>query len=159
MRSRLFAVLVTMAIVGLGAAFVTDVFAQGGGRRGRQGRGMMGDMWYLERAWTAISFQIQLEPEQMALLQPAFAEALQARTDALNAAAQTEDRETRMQLMVSAITQCRETLSTKLSEVLTDEQLTQLDKLMSANMGFGGPRRGGNQGGQQDGDQDGGGAG
>ncbi len=147
MRSRLFAVLVTMAIVGLGAAFVTDVFAQGGGRRGRQGRGMMGDMWYLERAWTAISFQIQLEPE------------LQARTDALNAAAQTEDRETRMQLMVSAITQCRETLSTKLSEVLTDEQLTQLDKLMSANMGFGGPRRGGNQGGQQDGDQDGGGAG
>jgi len=145
MRSRLFAVLMIVAIVALGAAFVTDVFAQGGGRQGRQGRGMMGDMWYLERTWTAISFQIPLEPEQMALLQPVFAEALQARTDALTAAAQAEDREARMQAMGDAITQCKDTLSAALSEALTDEQWTQLDELMDAGMGFGGPRQGAGQ--------------
>jgi len=147
MRSKLFVGLMAVAIVALGAAFVTDAFAQGQGGQGRQGRGMMGDMWYLERAWTAISFQIPLEAEQMAVLQPVFAEALQTRTDALTAAMQEQDREARMEAMGAAITECKDTLSTKLSEVLTDEQWTQLDTLMSAGMGFGGPRQGGGGGG------------
>ncbi len=147
MRSKAFVLLVALAIVAVGAAVVTDVFAQAQGGQGRQGRrGMMGDMWYLERAWTAISFQISLEPEQMTLLQPVFAEALQTRTDALAAAMQEQDRQARMEAVMAAIRECKETLSTKLSEVLTDEQWTQLDILMSAGMGFGGPRRGGGGG-------------
>lgn len=133
-RKTMFAGLITFAVIALVVAMVASALAQQGpagpGRRG----GMMGDMMYLERTWTAVSFQLECTGEQ---LRPTYATALQTRNDALQAAREAQDREA----VSAAIADCKSTLSAKLQEVLTEEQWTELEELMS--VGMGGMRRGG----------------
>ncbi len=139
-RKSMFTGLVVVAVVALGAAMVTSALAQQ--EQGRRGRGMMGAMMYLERSWTAVSFQLDCTGEQLELLRPTYRTALQTRADAVEASIEAQDWEgVRM-----AFTECKDSLDAKLQEVLTDEQWAQLEELMSAGMGMGG-RRGGGAGG------------
>ncbi len=138
-RKALFAGLVAVAVLALAAATVTSVFAQQGqgGRGNRGGRGgMMGDMMYLERSWTAVSFQLDCTDEQIGQLRPTYETALSTRAEAIQAAADARDREG----FRTAMTECRATLEAALQEVLTDEQWIELQDLMTARMG--GMRRG-----------------
>ena len=105
----------------------------------------MGAMMYLERAWTAVSFQLGCTHEQIELLHPTFAAELKTRNDAIKKAMETQD----MESMRAAITTCQSALEAKLAEVLTEEQLTALNELMSAQTMMGGRGgRGGPGGGQ-----------
>lgn len=115
---------------------------QGGPPGGGRGGNVMGAMMYLERAWTAVSFQLDCTHEQIELLHPTFAAELKTRNDAVKKAMQAQDWES----MRTAITTCQSALEAKLAEVLTEAQMTTLDELMSVQMmgGRGGP---GNRGG------------
>ena len=144
-RKTMFAGLVTLVVVTLVVVMVASAFAQQQGGRGR-GRGMMGDMMYLERTWTAVSFQLECTPEQIAELQPIYAVTLQTRNDALKAAMEAQDREA----MTTAIADCKLFLSASLQEKLTEEQWAQLEELMSVSV-MGRPGGGGQGGGGQEG--------
>lgn len=130
-------VVVTVAML---VTMAGEVFAQGGGGGGRGQRGAMGDMYYLERAWTAVSFQLETTPEQIASLTPIFRDALLERNELIEAAIEAQDFES----VRTAISDCKTTLETALQEQLTDEQWTKLQELLEARM-FG--RRGGQGGG------------
>lgn len=128
-----------MLVTTVGAVLAQD----GGGRQGRGGqRGMMGDMYYLERAWTAVSFQLDATPEQVAALTPIFREALLTRNELIQAAIEARD----FQSVRTAITDCRTTLETALQEQLTDEQWAKLNELLNARL-MGRPPRGDGAGG------------
>lgn len=133
-RRRIFVGMIVVAALALAVGTVGSVFAQGGrgGRAGRAGaRGMMGAMMYLERSWTAVSFQLDCTSEQLEQLRPTYRTALQTRDSNLQASIEAQDRDG----MVEAVTQCRETLEAKLQEVLSDAQWTKLQELMEARMG------------------------
>ncbi|MFP3904446.1 MAG: hypothetical protein ACLFWB_09435 [Armatimonadota bacterium] len=116
------------AAVALLAAVAIPVFAQRGEARGgdRGQRGMMGDMMYLERSWTAVSFQLECTDEQISQLYPIYALALQERNEAIKQAAVDQDREG----YVEAIEACRTVLETKLQDVLTELQWQTLQEIM-----------------------------
>jgi len=131
------------------AAVMVPSFAQpgqgqgqgrGGPGGGGQGAGMMGAMIYLERSWTAVSFQLDCTGEQIEQLHPTYLQALQTRQEAVKAATEKQDREALMQ----AMTDCKATLETALQTVLNDEQWANLQTLMEAPMG--GMGRGGRGG-------------
>jgi hypothetical protein len=99
----------------------------GGGRGGGRGGpgGPMGGM-YLERTWTAVSFQLECTAEQKDALSPTYAAALKTRDAAVLKAHEEQD----MEAVQAAMKACKTTLDAKLKEVLTADQLTALQKLM-----------------------------
>ncbi|MFQ6131981.1 MAG: hypothetical protein ACE5R4_08100 [Armatimonadota bacterium] len=119
------------------AAVVLAQQPPGGRRPGGGGRGMMGDMMYLERTWTAVSFQLDCTSEQLASLRPTYRNALNARNAALAKAREAGDFEA----MGKAIRDCKTRLEAKLKEVLSTQQMTKLQQLMQP------PRRPGRPGG------------
>jgi Spy/CpxP family protein refolding chaperone len=106
---------------------------QGGARRpgGEGGRGMMGTMMYLERTWTAVSFQLDCTGEQLASLRPTYRNTLAARDAAVKAAAQAQD----WQAMGKAMQDSKTRLDAKLKEVLSNAQWQKLQQLMQPRMG------------------------
>ena len=142
-RKTTYAGLMAFGVMLLAAVVITMAFAQDqpqpqpGGQRGG-----MRDMMYLERTWTAVSFQLECTTEQIAQLQPVYATALQTRNDAIKVAREAQDRDG----VTAAVTECKTTLTEKLPEVLTDEQWTKLDELMSQGMGMRGGGGGGGNG-------------
>ncbi len=96
----------------------------GGGRPGGPG-GDMQAMNYLEKAWTAVSFQLGCTPEQVETLKPTFAAELAARDQAVAEAMKDRD----MEAMQKAQSACKSNLNAKLKEVLSDDQWQKLQKL------------------------------
>ncbi len=144
-RSKLVTALVIVACT---FALVATAAAQGqggpraggppaGGPEGRGGGGA-GAIMYLERAWTAVSFQLGATPEQIEALAPTFASELKTRNEGLKRAMEAQD----WQAAMLAVTTCQTALQDKLGEVLTPEQWTTLEELMSVQM-MGGVRGGG----------------
>jgi len=131
-----YAGLMAFGMVLLAAVVLTTAFAQ----QPQPGRTGMRDMMYLERAWTAVSFQLECTAEQIEQLQPIFATALQTRNDAMQAAREAQDRDALNQ----AVADCKTTLTDALTAALTEEQMTKLDELMNQAMGM--PRQGGGGG-------------
>lgn len=136
-RRTALAILTTVVIVAVLVVATLPAFAQRGQNRPGGQRDLMGDMLYLERSWTAVSFQLECTEEQINQLKPTYASALETRSIALQEAMQNGDR----QAYVQAITDCKSTLEAKLNEVLTDEQLAELEKILTPVR-----RQGGGQG-------------
>jgi hypothetical protein len=140
MKSRSMFLIVGLVVL---LATTASVWAQppaGGGRGGN--RGMMGNMMYLERAWTAVSFQLEgVTDAQEAALKPVFKQALDARVADIEAARQAGgDRQAMMQAMQAAGEKCKTTLDTALQQQLTPVQWDALQKLLA-------PPQRGNRGG------------
>ncbi len=95
---------------------------------------------YLERTWTAVSFQLDCTSEQLAELRPTYRTALQQRDSSVKQAMQAQDWEA----LRAVLTQCKQTLDAKLQQVLSEEQWNKLQSLMQARMAGlrGGMRRG-----------------
>ena len=130
----------TVAAVIVLCVVVSVAVAQRDGQRGGGARGMMGSMMYLERSWTAVSFQLDCTTEQLAQLRPTYRNTLSARDAALKEAMASQDREGTMK----AITEATTRLETKLKSVLSDAQWAKLDELMTMRTA----RRRGGQGGR-----------
>ena len=141
MRNRMVSAGLTVAAVIVLCVVASAVFAQRGGERGGGQRGTMGSMTYLERSWTAVSFQLNCTSEQVEQLRPTYRNTLSARDAALKQAAASQDREAMMKAMTDAKTR----LETKLKSVLSDAQWTKLEELMTMRLGGrrGGQGRGG----------------
>jgi len=108
--------------------------APGGGPgagRGPGGRGMMGTMMYLERTWTAVSFQLDCTGTQLEQLRPTYRNTLSARDAALKQAAEAQDWEA----MGKAMEDSKTRLEAKLKAVLSSAQWTKLQQLMQPRMG------------------------
>ncbi|HJN15673.1 MAG TPA: hypothetical protein QGH10_09295 [Armatimonadota bacterium] len=133
--------------IALAVVVFASVVAQapgGGGEGGRRGGGMMGSMMYLERTWTAVSFQLDCTTEQLAALKPTYRNALADRDAKLKAAMEAQNWESMRTIMED----CKTRIETKLKEVLSDAQETKLDGLMNrGRSGGGGGWRGGTGGG------------
>lgn len=131
-RKAMFVGVVVLVAVGLVAATITSTIGQ------RQGAGARGDMMYLERTWTAVSFQLNCTSEQLAKLRPTYRTALQTRNSSVKQAMQAQDWEA----LRAALAKCRQTLDAKLQPVLSDEQWTKLQTLIRARLaGLGGGMR------------------
>jgi len=141
MRNRMLRAGLTVAAVIVLCVVVSVAVAQRDGQRGGGARGMMGSMMYLERSWTAVSFQLECTGEQLAQLRPTYRNTLNARDAALKQAMASQDREAMMKAMTDAKTR----LQTKLKSVLSDAQWTKLEQLMTVRTGG---RRGGQGGGR-----------
>ncbi len=107
---------------------------------------MMGDMMYLERSWTAVSFKLDCTPEQTAALKPTYRNALNDRDAKMKVAMEAQNWEG----MGTAITECKTRIEAKLKEVLSDAQMTKLTESMvrrgrpgGGGRGPGGPGGGG----------------
>jgi len=96
----------------------------GGGRQGGPGGDMQG-MDYLEKAWTAVSFQLECATEQVETLKPTFAAELMTRDQAVAQAMKDRD----MEAMQKAQNACKTRLNARLKEVLSDDQWQKLQKL------------------------------
>ncbi len=132
-RKAIFVGMVVLVAVGLVAATITSSLGQreGAGQRGdRQGLRPGGDMMYLERTWTAVSFQLGCTSAQLAKLRPTYRTALQTRDSSVKQAMQAQDWEA----LRAAIAKCKQTLDAKLQQVLSDEQWTKLQSLIQARM-------------------------
>ena len=143
-----------IGIVAVIAALAATALAHGGrtgrpregqtrGPAGAEGsqRGMMTDMSYLERSWTALCFQIETNDEQFSKLWELYREVLTARNTATEAAIAANDMQAYRQANVNA----KSTLDTKLPEILNDEQRAELERLLQPAVGMG---RGGTPWGQ-----------
>jgi hypothetical protein len=116
---------------------------QGGGPGGAGGgRGMMGSMNYIERAWTAMFFEIGWHTEQLQNLYATFAAAWNTRKEAQTKMKADND----FQAYGQSLQQIQQTIDAKLKEVLTADQLKKwTDYQASQQMPRG--NRGGGQGG------------
>jgi hypothetical protein len=98
---------------------------------------------YLERTWTAVSFQLDCTSTQLEQLRPTYRNSLNARNAALKAAGEAQD----WQAMGKAMQDCKTRLDAKLKTVLSDSQWQKLQQLMQPHMGAmrpgGGARPGG----------------
>ncbi len=103
----------------------------GGGPGGQGGRGMMGAMMYLERTWTAVSFQLNCSSAQLEELRPTYRNTLSARDAAVKAAAEAQD----WQAIGKAMQDSKTRLDAKLKTVLSDAQWQKLQQLMQPRMG------------------------
>ena len=136
-RKAMFVGIVVLVAVGLVAATITSSIGQ------RQGAGARGNMMYLERTWTAVSFQLECTSGQLAQLRPTYRTALQTRDSSVKQAMEAQDWEA----LRAALAKCKQTLDAKLQQVLSEEQWTKLQSLMQARMaGFGGGMRRGQGG-------------
>jgi len=99
--------------------------APSGNRPPGAGRGMMGGFLYLERSWTAVSFQLDCTSTQLATLKPTYANALAARDAAVKKAMGAKD----WPGAGKAMQDCKTRLDAKLKQVLTSQQWTKLQQL------------------------------
>jgi len=102
--------------------------APGGPGRGPgdRGRGMMGAMMYLERTWTAVSFQLGCTGDQLTSLRPTYQNALATREAAVKKAVAAKN----WQAVGKAMQDCKTRLETKLKQVLSKQQWTKLQQLV-----------------------------
>lgn len=103
---------------------------------------MMGVMIYLERAWSAVNFELEATDEQIADLKPIFQGAWETRKEAI-AKAQAERN---AQVAMAALQQVQSDIDAALAETLTEEQLAEWEafkQAAQAGMGMGFGRRGG----------------
>ena len=137
-------------LAGAGALVVVVVLAmtvslafgqKGSGKRGagQRGPGAMGGMMYLERTWTAVSFQLSCTSQQLEKLRPTYRTALKTRNAALKKAMEARD----WKAVGTAMQKCKSTLDAKLKAVLSSQQWQKLQAQMKPRMG--GMRRGGGQ--------------
>lgn len=146
-----------VTVLGLLALVCGVAMAQppGGGPGGPGGpggaRGMMGAMNYIERAWTAMFFEIGCNTEQLQNLYATFAAAWNTRKDA-----QAKLRAGNMDFQTYAQTlqQIQQTIDAKLKEVLTADQQKKWEEYNAQQQmprgnrgGPGGPGGGGGGGG------------
>ena len=136
-RKKIFAGVVISAVVAVIAAMVIPALVQQGpgpggpGGRGGRMRGMMGNMMYLERTWTAVSFQLDCTSEQLQLLRPTYRAALQTRNAKVKAAREAQD----WQAIATAMTNCKSVLDAKLKDVLSTQQWSKLQTLVAPPTG------------------------
>jgi hypothetical protein len=110
---------------GFGGGFGGPPGPPPGGRMGGP-PGEMQAMTYLEKSWTAVSFQLAGTAEQQKSLKATYATELETRNQALGQAIKKRD----MNAMQKARETCKTNLNGKLKEVLTDEQWQKLQKVM-----------------------------
>ena len=131
MRSK-FAVWTLCLAVALVVVFAGSLWAQpacGGGRWGG-----IGAAQYLDRSWTAVSFAIELTPEQVTNLRPTFGAAWKTRVEVMQkvmAAAQGPDRQAAMQEALPIFQQIKTDIDAKLKEVLTADQAAVVTPLLA----------------------------
>jgi hypothetical protein len=139
-------VFVTLLAIAVGPAFAQTGGA--GGQGGGERRGMMGAMMYLERTWTAVSFQLECTSAQLEQLRPTYRNTLSARDAAVKAAVEAQD----WQGIGKAMQDSKTRLDAKLKAVLSNAQWQKLQQLMQPRMGGmrrgGGPPGGGSRGSQ-----------
>jgi len=126
MRLRVVAGLAALAII---AATMTWAIAQGGAPQGQRPAfdpKMAASFMYLERSWTAVSFQLNCTAQQLASLKPTYANALTARDAAVKQAITAKN----WQAAGKASVDCMTRLQTKLKQVLSSQQWTKLDQLL-----------------------------
>jgi Spy/CpxP family protein refolding chaperone len=122
-----------------------------GGPGGQGGRGMMGSMNYIERAWTAMFFELGCSTEQLQNLYATFGAAWNTRKDAqAKMRAGTMD----FQAYGQVLQQIQQTIDAKLKEVLTADQQKKWEEFNAQQQmprgnrgGQGGPGGGGGGGG------------
>ena len=112
----------TLASAELHVVYTRPEGATGSDERGR-GTGQM--PMYLERTWTAITFQLGCQPAQITALQPVYAAELAKRDAAIAAALAQQD----MPAAQKALEDCKTALDARLNEILSPEQLTALQQL------------------------------
>lgn len=142
-------VVATVAVLIVGVAVIMAQPGPGGGPGGRGGRGFggaMGLMMYLERAWGALSFELDATDEQIAELKPIFQAAYDSRKEAIEKARAEQNPEG----LMAALQQVQSDIDAALKDTLTEEQLAEWEQVKQAaqggmGMGFGRPRGGGAQ--------------
>lgn len=128
----------TAALAGLIWVGSTAVAQPGpGGRPGARPMATMG-MMLLERTWAALNFEIKASPEQLMKLYPAYQKAWDERKQAQQEAREKQDRT----ILRNALQQLQTDLQAQLKEVLTQEQLDQLQKWLQEQSQLMGPRAG-----------------
>ncbi len=109
------------------------VVAQGGSPAGQRpgfDPRAAGSFMYLERSWTAVSFQLNCTAQQLGALKPTYANTLAAREAAVKQAMAAKS----WQAAEKASLDCKTRLETKLKQVLTSQQWTKLQQLMQPRM-------------------------
>jgi len=120
---------VSLAVLAILVVTVTWAIAQGGAPQGQRPAfdpKMAASFMYLERSWTAVSFQLNCTAQQLASLKPTYANALTARDAAVKQAITAKN----WQAGGKASLDCMTRLQTKLKQVLSSQQWTKLDQLM-----------------------------
>jgi len=122
------AVVVVTLVACIAAAYVAAQGApKGGAPKGGPGAGAMAAFMYLERTWTAVSFQLNCTGDQVTALKPTFRNALNARDAAIRAAMKNQD----WAAMGKASTDCKTRLDAKLKAVLSKAQWAKLQQMMT----------------------------
>ena len=137
MRSKLAVSTLFVAVAPI-VALSGSVWAQGGGGGGR---GAGGAMNYLDRAWTVVSFAIELTPQQVTDLKPVFVDGWKSRVEIMQKLMAAQDRQAAMQEALPAIQKIKTDIDAKLATVLTDAQKAVVTPLLAQ-----GPRRNGGGG-------------
>ncbi|MGQ9730130.1 MAG: hypothetical protein ACUVX8_02565 [Candidatus Zipacnadales bacterium] len=152
-RTRLYVTLGVLAGVGLLVTGAVAIMAQpgpGGGGRGAVGnRPRFGlQLMYLDRVWSAVSFELGATDEQLLALRPTFQAAADTRRQALQEArAGNADMGALALSMGQVAQQIRADIDAALAETLTEEQLEKWEELkaqpmMGLGFGMGGFGRG-----------------
>lgn len=133
-----------VTVLGLLALVCGVAMAQppGGGPGGGGGQGGRGGMNNLERAWTAMFFELGCTTEQLQNCYATFAAGWNTRKDAAAKARADNDFATYMQ----AMQQIQQTIDAKLKEVLTAEQQTKWTEYQASQQMPRGNRGGGGGG-------------
>jgi hypothetical protein len=121
-----------VAVLLIAAAALVVAQAPSGPQGRGPGRGMMAAFMYLERSWTAVSFQLNCTSEQLAALKPTYANTLAAREAAVKKALVARDWDAAGKAMQDSKTR----LETKLKQVLTSQQWTKLQQLLQPPTGM-----------------------
>lgn len=129
-----------LALIAL-ATGVVYAQAPGGGGGGGGQRGGMQNLMYMDRAWTAVSFGVEATTDQLDKLRPTFQTAFQSRLDLIKGVMEAQDRQAAMQDAITKAQQMKDEIDAKLKEVLTPDQMTKLQPMLS--FGQGGGRGGG----------------
>ena len=138
-------VILVMALIAVAAA----AFAQqrgpgaGGGPGGGRMQGMM-DLRYVETAWMAACFELNVSAQQLASLRPTFQAAYKLRRDAMEKARTSRD----LSGLEATGKKIKSSIDAKLKQVLTAQQMAQWQKLQKEaearrQAGRGGPGGGG----------------
>lgn len=127
-------VVVVLALLGIGLV----ALAQGGGGGGRGGGGLMN---YLDQAWSNVTFELALTPDQLGKLQPTFQKAWNDRKAARADAVANNN----FQGLRTTLQQQQKDLDAAIKAVLTDDQKPKWDEINKQLMNP--PRRPGGGGG------------
>jgi hypothetical protein len=124
------------------AAFVVAQAPPAGGQRPQIDPKVMASFMYLERTWTAVSFQLGCTSQQIASLKPTYQNALVARDAAVKKAMAAQN----WQAAGKASVDCMTRLQAKLKQVLSSSQVAKLQQLLAPPAGMRGPSGAGKAG-------------